>query len=153
MQDDVAIPECTCGWPQRAVLNEWFPIKFDSEMGEYQLVLDCGDRGKGEAMMRFCPWWGQSLPKSKRGDYFTKPTDKDQQDVRQKLKGVTTVEQMLTALGPPSETHDNPSHVQYTYGDSWDSLVLNVQVRKNLLSYAWHGRYIGSDSASCETTS
>ena len=147
MRDSSAVSDCECGIQKIAIEDESFPISFDSMMGEYHLI--CGD--ESHAIMYFCPWCGGSLPESKRDTFFTKPTEEDQKDIAQKMKGVETSEQLMAILGPPSETSDNPVQTHYSYRDHWASLELVVLVRMRLLSYAVHGKFIRSESASAES--
>lgn len=117
---------CTCGWPERAVTQQWKSIIYDEEMGEFQLVFDCGDRGKGYARLRYCPSCGESLRESKRHTFFTVPTEADEADLLKVMEKVTTVGQMLETLGEPSDTCHRAWLRQYTYDARWDSLILIV---------------------------
>ena len=132
--------ECECNWLERAVVNEWFPITYDERMGEFHLVLECGERGKGEAVLRFCPWCGGELPKSKRGSFFTVPTEADKATVREKMKNVKTVGQMYEVLGEPSDRTDNSWRNQYMYEHLFTSLDLVVFDNKERISHTILGK-------------
>lgn len=109
-------------------------------MGEVQLVLDCGERGKGMAVLRFCPWCGGELAESKRGSHFTTPRDSDIECVQEKMHSVQSVAQMLEVLGPPTDQFENESRSQYTYMHLFDSLVLVVFENKNRIDFSFHGK-------------
>lgn len=141
MNDHVTTAACECDWPRRAVTNEWFPVTYDQEMGEYQLILDSGERGKGSAVIRHCPWCGGTLPKSKRGTFFTTPSEADMADMRDTMKNISTVEQMHGLLGSPSECVEGQCRNQYTYADRWETLDLVVFEYKEGLAHTFHGKF------------
>jgi hypothetical protein len=148
MSDTSSATECQCGWLQRAVTSDWHPIVFDSEMGEYHLVLECDDGRKGQAILRYCPWCGGTLPKTLRGSYFTQPTPADEEDLHRKLKEIRTVADMRTVLGEPSQCIDHPSRTQYTYSEVWESLELTVTEHKQPLTFFHGGKFIGKSEQS-----
>ena len=95
-------------------------------MGEFQLLLDCGERGKGSSLLRYCPWCGGTLPKSKRGTFFTDPTEADMASVSERMECVKSVAQMYDVLGEPSERIVSEERTQYNYEHLYDSLVLVI---------------------------
>jgi len=140
MDDDSTVPQCECDWPKRAVTNEWFPVSYDEKMGEFQLVLDCGGRGKGSAVLRHCPWCGGALAKSKRGSFFTDPTDADRASVREKMNSVKSVAEMFDVLGEPTDRIESEWRNQYMYEQLFTSLDLMVFENKEHISHTIHGK-------------
>lgn len=139
--------QCECSFPQRAVTNVWFPVTYDEKMGEYQLILDCGERGMGSAVLHYCPWCGGLLPKSKRDTFFTVPTEADETDVAEKMASIKTVEQMRTVLGEPSLGSSRAWLNQYTYSDTWESLDLVIfEYDDGHLGYHFGGKHKSGSS-------
>lgn len=143
MDDELRPLPCQCNWPKNAVENPWFPVAYDEEMGEYQLVLDCGARGRGTAILRYCPWCGGFLPKSKRGTFFTTPDDSDVARVRELMQSVKTVSQMFEVLGEPSGRIEDQSRNQYVFEQLFQSLDLVVFENKEYITYTVHGKWKG----------
>jgi hypothetical protein len=140
---------CECNWPQRAVTNAWFPVTYDETMGEYQLVLDCGERGTGSAVLRHCPWCGGVLPESTRDTLFTIPTDEDVADVDRRMKTIETAERMLESLGEPTDRSHRAWRAQYTYSDTWESLDLVIhEYDDGHLEHGIFGKYKGKSRRS-----
>lgn len=133
-------PLCECNWPKHAILNEWFPITYDEDLGEFQLILDCGERGKGSAILRYCPSCGGAFPDSLRGDLFTVPTEDDMKNVAEVMSGVKTVADMKQKLGDPDETIESEDRNQYSYRNQWESLELVVTEFRPGISFLVSGQ-------------
>lgn len=131
---------CECNWPKRAISNDWFPVTYDEKLCEFQLVLDCGEQGKGSAILNFCPSCGGAFPDSKRGSLFANPTEHDKNDVCEVMSGIKTVGDMMQRLGESDETFKSADRNQYTYRNRWDSLELIVVEQKPGLSWIISGR-------------
>lgn len=143
MNDELEPSPCRCNWPNKAVEDPWFPVAYDHEMGEYQLILDCGQRGKGIAVLHYCPWCGGALPKSKRATFFTDPTDSDVAKVRELMQPVKTVAQMFEVLGEPSTRIEGEARNQYDFDNLFESLKLVVFEHKQCITYSFVGKWKG----------
>jgi hypothetical protein len=140
MDDEPKGPVCECNWPRRAVTDKAFPVTYDKEMGEFQLVLDFGEQ-KGNSLLRYCPWCDGNLPKSKRGSFFTVPSESEMADVVEKMRSVRIVVPMYDVLGEPSDLIDDGWRVQYNYDHLYDSLVLVVFQQKEPITYLVQGKH------------
>lgn len=137
--------------------NPMFPIGFDEEMNEYYVALIPG----GEATMRYCFWCGGRLPESKRGSFFTKPSDEEMDEVVALLRGAKSHEDVLRILGPADELSDANGFMKdpktgkviaswdqcYSYSKRWKTLVLRVPVMTSGgFTYSMSGHYLGKNS-------
>jgi hypothetical protein len=143
---------CECGMPQRWIADAHFPVEFDEEMNEYQLVRD-GARSP----MRYCFWCGGRLPESKRGTFFTTPDKAERDEVASLLKGAKSHEDVVQMLGPPDQILDMGGaekdtktgkllarwEQHYEYTTRWKSLVVYVPViLQGRFTYSIHGHYL-----------
>lgn len=137
------VSPCNCRWLLRAVENDWFPIIYDQELQEYQLVIDCGDQGTGTAPLRYCPNCGARLPESKRGELFSKPTDEDLADVDRWIVRIHNATELIELLGKPDSTISGcGGEHQQTYSKPWKSLDLIVKVASDgRLQFIVIGKY------------
>jgi hypothetical protein len=143
---------CECGSPERWVVNPYFPIEFNEQMNEYELV-HLGAR----AVMRYCFWCGGRLPESKRGTFFTTPDRAEMDEVSRLLRDAKSHEDVMRILGPPDEVVDMGGNdtdksgrllarweQHYRYSTRWKSLVVHVPVIvEGRFSYTIHGHYLG----------
>jgi hypothetical protein len=111
-----------------AINTDSFPLTYDDHVEEVQMLLSGRD---GIAVVRYCPFCGERLD-SGRAKRFTEPTDDDCEDVRQQLKGLASLDDVMTKLGEPNDqgTGCGPESrpwIQWArYSEIWNSLVLIV---------------------------
>lgn len=135
-----------------------FPIGFDVEMNEYYVALIPG----GEATMRYCFWCGGRLPESKRGSFFTKPSDEEMEEVTALLRGAKSHEDVLRILGPADELRDLNGFMKdpktgkvimkwdqyYLYSKRWKTLEIHVPLMiEGKFCYSIHGHSLKKKSA------
>jgi hypothetical protein len=141
--DDVKV--CKCGMPDRFAVDPAYPVKFDAEQQEYNLV------GDGRlVIMYFCFSCGGRLPESKRSKYFTTPDDADETEVRKLIGQTKSIEDVLRILGVPDETFEGLAFPgvdwkrTYRYSTKWKSLFLDVQEKDGgTIEFLYGGRFVG----------
>jgi hypothetical protein len=91
--------ECNCSsvinWSQTPT----FPIEYDPKYQEFNLLA----YGKSKLVMYYCPVCGGQLPKSKRSDFFTTPSDEEMNEITAKLKNINKVEDVVKIFGTPDK--------------------------------------------------
>jgi hypothetical protein len=88
--------ECECGALERLSNEPAVPVDFDPALNEYHI------RGNGiEVMIYHCPHCGGRVPKSRRDQLFMHITHAERERLRQIVKALKTVPDMLSMLGPP----------------------------------------------------
>ncbi len=75
------------------------PIVFDAEMNEYHLT-NVG-KNRGYTMIYYCPWCGGAAPRSKRGTFFAKITQREEERLRRVTSRLGTIETVIRKLGQP----------------------------------------------------
>jgi len=70
---------CSCGNPAKWAEDSTFPVEYDSQTGEFNVIH--GKSVKGRWRMLFCPSCGGRLPESRRSLFFTTPSDEEKQEV------------------------------------------------------------------------
>lgn len=117
-----------CERLRKALCDDRFPLNYDDHVEEVQLLFL---NEQGVAVVRYCPFCGQKL-ESGRSALFTKPTDDDRSDVREQLKELTSLNDVIAKLGRPNRQgsggglDSNPWTQWARYEDIWSSLVLTV---------------------------
>ncbi|HXT39666.1 MAG TPA: hypothetical protein VN887_06550, partial [Candidatus Angelobacter sp.] len=95
---------CSCGLLERWATDSKVAVEFDAKFNEYHVLY-----GKGwQLMLYYCPGCGGRLPKSKRGEFFEKPSEMEVDEFRTKLKKLKTIEEVIAVLGA-SESESGPS--------------------------------------------
>ena len=148
---------CECGHPERWVNDPMVPVGFDEEMNEYYVQLKPG----GEAVMHYCFWCGGKLPESRRGSFFTEPSEEEVEEVRLLLREAKSHEDVLRILGPADELCDLNGFMKdpktgkvmmrwdqhCLYSKRWKTLELHVPlIVEGNFGYSFHGHYIGKKS-------
>jgi hypothetical protein len=146
---------CSCGSPAKWAEDATFPIEYDSQTGEYNVVH--GMSGKGRWRMLFCPSCGGRLPESRRSAFFTTPSDEEKQEVARLLERIHDPATLQQVLGDPdevaewSETGEAPwDHYgvrkwkrQLTYQKRWRTLVLTAfQGEDDSITFSISGRHL-----------
>jgi hypothetical protein len=148
-------PQCACGFPVKWARSAHFPVIFDEETGEYQVVHGPPDH-RASFIMRFCFSCGGRLP-SRRASLFMEPDHRELELVRTQLRGVRSVADVLERLGPPdvvSDWVDDPSGLflpgeverwkrSLRYSKRWKTLHLQVlEMPDGSVSYVTTGKSI-----------
>lgn len=149
---------CQCGRPQHMVEDPLYPIEFDEQTGEYQIVHN-GVR----IFMEYCFKCGGRLPESKRGSLFTTPDENEKAEIADLLRGVRSIDDVVRILGAADETHEGqlgavgdatatamprkgrviPWRQQLDYRERWRSLTLIVHEHPDgSVSYMVGGKHI-----------
>jgi hypothetical protein len=119
------------------------PIKFDPEVGEYQLVYKTvrdGEQIEQTYILKYSPFTGARLP-SRREDLFMKPSAAEIRLVKSKFSKAKTLQDVERSLGPPDDvvTNSHGFRVEYIYRKRFDTLEVIVQERTDgrvVFSYA-----------------
>jgi hypothetical protein len=82
------------------------PVKKDEKVGEYQLVRKTSS-GRSAFVLRHCPWCGQMLD-SLRATLFVHVLPEEADRLRGLLKGVRTIGEAISRLGPPDREWQCP---------------------------------------------
>ena len=138
-----------------------YPIQFDEQTGEYQIVYN-GAR----IFMEYCFKCGGRLPETKRGNVFTTPDEKELDEVSKLLQGASSIQDVIRVLGAPDKIHAGdyntidetaptestrncrvrPWKQQLDYREQWPSLWLFVHENPDgSVSYGVTGKHIASD--------
>jgi hypothetical protein len=145
MAKDGEVRMCECGMPDRFAIDPAYPVKFDGEMNEYNVV------GDGRiARMYYCFSCGGRLPESKPSKYFTVPDEADQAEVRTIIAGIKSIDDLRRTLGEPDDTFDGAAFPcvewkrTYRYSTRWKSLFLDAQEMPDAtIRIVYGGRFIG----------
>lgn len=142
---------CRCRILQQCADDPTVPIRFDPDLDEFS--VDC-DEGRAAHMMRYCFWCGGRLPRSRRGELFTKPSRSETRDVRNKLSNAATFSELIKTLGPPDQEFESGSENvvrQVTYTRLWTTLDLIVFERPDgSFDFGVAGKFKGSDEKARE---
>jgi hypothetical protein len=110
-----------------------FPIIFDTLTGEYQLSYVESKSAEGEMHVKmpiqFCPWSGEELPKSKRGELFFAPNQREIEQAMSAIRNCRTLRDVKAVLGDP-DFEIQPSETvkrQWTYSNRWKTIELMIQ--------------------------
>ncbi len=136
---------CQCGMPDRFAVDAAYPVKFDAELNEYDLV------GDGRiARMYYCFSCGGRLPESKSSKYFTVPDEADQAEVSRIIAGIKTIDELRRTLGEPDDTFDGATFPgvdwkrTFRYSTKWKSLSLDAQeMPDGTVRIIYSGRFVG----------
>jgi hypothetical protein len=105
-----------------------FPIKFAADVGEYQVVYSTEDGATERIPIKFCPWTGTPLPKSKRPESFEEITGDEFNRLRTLLDAASTLDQARLILGKPdaelATTGSSPRRLIYTRLSATADVVL-----------------------------
>jgi hypothetical protein len=153
--------ERSCECPQWV---EWandpfFPVWYNPRMNEY--VLISGKLAADCTVIYYCVFCGGSRPKSRRGEFFTMPSDEDLAVARTLLQLITDTTIMRSILGEPDEIFDwwtddsgeltrHPDAPvykrQYRYRSRWRTLQVTIQeFEDGHLRFALSGQPKGPD--------
>jgi hypothetical protein len=109
---------CTCHYLEHAADDPANPIVFDPEMNEYHFEYpspcaggDC-EAAKAYLMIYHCPICGGAAPESKRAALFTTFAPEEQRRLYRLFEGMSTLQEVVAALGPPDEDDERGLTVQ-----------------------------------------
>ena len=111
------------------------PVQFDEDLNEYNLVSKSGD---AYYRMYFCFFCGAELPKSRRAELYTQPSEGELEEVKELLSNARTVDDVVNTLGesdnkadpPPEEAAAGMNYAKHLrYSKRWKSLDLIVRSR------------------------
>lgn len=135
----LAVLAASCGRPDVTsdrVLNELVadsgsPVRYDANHDEYQLCYLKSDGQRSNEVcyvLRYSPFTGARLP-SKRVNAFQTPTQLDIERLQQKIRGLTTIQDVERAFGPPDRiVRNGPSfRLQCTYTNLVGSAIVIIQ--------------------------
>ena len=98
--------QCQCGLLERWATDAAIRIEYDAEFDEYHLMLKAG----AFRMIYFCPSCGGRTPESKRGDFFTKPSQTDIQSLSARVRQAKTLDEVVHIIGQPDDRHGPITH-------------------------------------------
>jgi hypothetical protein len=114
-----------------------FPIKFDADMNEFQLLHSytntVGERLVSRWILYYDPFTGQRLPESTRGSLFETPDAGDLSDLAARLRDVTKLEDVRRILGQPDDVFPANGDIrqQWTYSRLSKTVRVIVQETTN----------------------
>jgi hypothetical protein len=88
---------CRCAWLKNAASDPEVPVKFDHDVGEYQVE----HRDGGYSVVRHCPWCGGAAPASMRASLFATLSSAELRRLGRLTARLKTVEDAVAALGEP----------------------------------------------------
>lgn len=152
--------DCACGFPAMWARSEHFPIRFEEETGEYQVVHGPPEH-RGCFIMRFCFLCGGQLP-SRRASLFMDPDPDELNSVRVLLHDAQSSTEVLDRLGPPDNVQDwvdDPTGLfpadsvmnwkrSLLYTRRWKTLDLQVfEMPDGTVTYGTSGKPIRPDAS------
>lgn len=93
----VTATRCKCSWLQQAAAEPTVPVKFNEEVGEYQVE----SRDGGYLVIRHCPWCGGVAPPSRRASLFATMPQAEVERLKRLTANLKTLDEALAALGKP----------------------------------------------------
>ena len=94
--DKLGRTPCGCSTLMECVRRDDIPIKYDNKLNEFHIV-----RPNGYTIIRYCPFCGELLPVSKRGDMFQRLTVAERKRLKRRFGHLLTADSVISALGPP----------------------------------------------------
>src|SRR6266404_1479434 len=101
LSDTQSMPECGCGLVLGWANEPNIPIEYDSEFNEYCLIA----QDSRKTILYYCPICGGHLPKTERTSLFTTPSTEEIIEINERLKSVTTMDDVVRILGEPDERY------------------------------------------------
>lgn len=98
--------KCKCHVVSMLADDSNIPIRYDPELNEYYLAYG----NEGRVFFYYCPMCGGRLPKSKRGQLFTRPSVKEKSKITEKIKEAKSIGDIVAILGEPDERHEQILH-------------------------------------------
>lgn len=136
---------CQCGLPRQCADDPSVPVRFDPDLNEFHLICE---EERAYYLMRYCFRCGRSLPKSRRGELFMKPSRAETNDVFRRLSNAATFSELIATLGRPDQEFESDSENvvrQVTYTRLWATLDLIVFERPDgSFDSACSGKYKGN---------
>jgi hypothetical protein len=146
-------PLCECGWLKKEADEPSSHVFFDPKLNEYNIRR--GD--DGYSRIYHCPFCGGRAPDSKRGHMFAVIDDAERGRLTQLTYPLRTLEQVIAALGQPTEdsfasstmpeSEESPQTVhvyrRLVYRDVSTVANVEVLVMADRLSITFNGKYIG----------
>jgi len=97
---------CSCGFPQHALQDERFPLRFDAQFNEYFFDHKLPDGETLSIRLTHCPVCGGITSKSKRGQFFADLSDDELKRIHEQVGKYKSAEDITRALGAP-DTDEN----------------------------------------------
>jgi hypothetical protein len=136
----LALPRGSDAEPSLDRINEFvqlkeFPIHFDKQLNEYQLVHKRPDGLTSYFPLAFCPWTGAKLPASLRDSAFDEVDNGEIRSLSRRLAGVKSLQDVARNLGPADHLFTNSDGgIQLTYTKLAKTVeVVIVQTGKELM--------------------
>jgi hypothetical protein len=90
-------PRCRCRRVKKLAADTDSVISYDKSLNEYEAP---------GLVLYYCPFCGGRMPESKRGTFFMKPSRKEADDFRSRVKGCNTIEDVIATFGEPDHVTD-----------------------------------------------
>jgi hypothetical protein len=78
-------------------------VHWEARLQEFSFLVET-DVKRHFFLMRFCPWCGTRLPRSRRFLQVTRMSEVDADAIEERLRGVTTAAEVIARLGEPDRT-------------------------------------------------
>lgn len=98
--------KCKCHVIAMLAGDSNIPIQYDPELNEYYLAFG----NDGQVHFYYCPMCGGHLPKSKRGQLFTRPSAREKSKITERIKEARSISDIVAILGEPDERHEQILH-------------------------------------------
>jgi hypothetical protein len=92
---------CTCGFPQNAVQDERFPVRFDAHFNEYFFDHTLAPGDTLSIRLTHCPVCGGITAKSKRDRFFADLSDEEMKRIHERVGKYKSAEEIERSLGMP----------------------------------------------------
>lgn len=117
-------------------LRPGFPIQYDTNLGEYQLVysyMEGADQVVSRMPLKYCPWTGTQLPGSMRDGMFNVVSSNEVLRIEARLQGVKTLNDAKQVLGIPDDATGPLGDVkmQWTYDHVSETASIIIQELKD----------------------
>ncbi|MCB9767178.1 MAG: DUF433 domain-containing protein [Candidatus Omnitrophica bacterium] len=120
---------CGCGQPERMASDPNSPVSFNEILNEYTVDSEGGSR---QYSMYFCFFCGGKMPKSKRGDFFTKIDDSELGAAMDLVSKIESEKDIVRILGEP----DSAQHFDDLPEDMKEALVRDEPRFKDELMFS-----------------
>lgn len=98
--------KCKCHSLSDLAIDPSVPVQYNSALREYYLIA----KNKKRIFFYYCPICGGRLPKSRREQYFTKPSAREITKINGKIKNAKSFDAILSVLGEPEEKYGPMLH-------------------------------------------
>jgi hypothetical protein len=101
--NEKSLEECVCNKLFDVANDAKVPIEYDARTDEYYLATEDG----AKIFFNYCFSCGRYLSKTLGDRFFTVPLDQEINEIKERIKGVVSIENVIRILGEPDEISDD----------------------------------------------